>query len=97
MRRAARVDANHAVIVGALRACGAKVHSLAAVGGGVPDLLVWHPATKALRLFEVKDGAKVKSARALTEEQVKWHAEWHGAPIVIVETVEQAVAALVGK
>ena len=40
MRRAARVDRNQAEIVVALRAGGASVQPLHAVGKGVPDLLV---------------------------------------------------------
>ena len=40
MRRAAKIDSNHAEIVAALRGIGAYVMSLASVGGGCPDLLV---------------------------------------------------------
>jgi hypothetical protein len=40
MRRAARVDANHLDIAHALRRAGVHVTSLAAVGKGVPDLLL---------------------------------------------------------
>jgi hypothetical protein len=40
MRRAAKIDANQPQIVEALRKAGATVHSLAAVGNGIPDLLV---------------------------------------------------------
>ena len=40
MRQAAKVDDNQAAIVEALRSLGASVESLAAVGKGVPDLLV---------------------------------------------------------
>lgn len=63
-RRAARVDANQASVVKALRKCGARVVSLAAIGNGCPDLLVgfrseWH-------VLEVKDGSKAPSARKLT-------------------------------
>lgn len=90
MRRAAKVDANHAVIVGGLRACGAKVLSLAAVGKGCPDLLVLHRGQ--LRLLEVKDGRKPPSARALTPDQVAFHAEW---PVTVVKSVEEAICALV--
>lgn len=92
MRRAARVDANQSAIVAALRKCGCRVESLAAVGNGIPDLLVM----RGFRLFllEIKDGSKVPSARKLTPDQVKWHAEWAGAPLAVVETVEQALAAL---
>lgn len=39
-RRAARTDANHTDVVGALRDVGTSVSSLAAVGHGVPDLVV---------------------------------------------------------
>lgn len=91
MRRAAKVDANHSAIVGALRACGASVQSLAAVGQGCPDLLVAHRGRNLL--IEVKDGSKVPSARKLTPDQTEWHSAWR-AKVVVVETVEQAVAAL---
>lgn len=98
MRRAARVDANQGDIVDALRGVGCSVTSLAAVGQGVPDLLVgWlDPRTgdRELALFEVKDGAKPPSKRKLTDRQVDWHAEWRGRPVVVVETVEQALEAV---
>ena len=90
MRRAARVDANHALIVAGLRTCGARVLSLAAVGHGCPDLLVSHHA-RGLQLFEVKDGMKAKSKQALTPDQVAFHVAW---PVVVVNSVEQAIAAL---
>lgn len=90
-RRAARVDANHAVIVAGLRACGATVQSLAAIGAGCPDILVGHRGRNLM--FEIKDGAKVPSARALTADQVEWHAAWRGS-VVVVNNVEQAIAAL---
>jgi hypothetical protein len=89
-RYAARVDANQAVVVAALRACGAEVLSLAPMGGGVPDALVLHRGK--LHLMEIKDGAKVKSARALTPAQVEFHKRW---PVTVVENVQQALAALV--
>lgn len=91
MRRAAKVDANQAEIVAALRKIGASVQPLHAVGAGCPDLLVgWRGITT---LLEVKDGKKPPSARKLTEDQVKWHAEWRGQ-VTVVETVEQAIEAV---
>ena len=90
MRHAARVDANHALIVAGLRACGARVLSLAAVGKGCPDILVSHP-TRGLQLMEIKNGKKPPSARALTTDQVDFHQHW---PVTVVTNVEQAVAAL---
>lgn len=88
MRRFAKVDANHAEIVAAFRACGALVCSLAAVGKGVPDLLV----AKGRRVFivEVKDGSKVPSKRKLTKAQADWHAL--GWPVSIVQDVPGALA-----
>lgn len=92
MRRAARVDANHAVIVGGLIRCGASVQSLANTGQGCPDLLVGHRGRNLL--MEIKDGSKPPSARKLTPDQVEWHAQWRGR-VIVVENVEQAIAALV--
>lgn len=89
MRRAAKVDANHSVIVGALQACGAQVLSLAQLGKGVPDLLVLHAGR--LILLEVKDGSKPNSARKLTPDQVEFHRLW---PVTVVETVDQAISVL---
>ncbi len=91
MRRDARVDDNHAEIVRVLRECGMTVESLAAVGGGVPDLLVgWHGRNW---LLEVKDGRKVPSARLLTPDQQEWHERWRGQRAV-VESPEQALRVL---
>jgi len=90
MRRAAKVDANQTGIVLALRDHRCDVLSLAAVGNGCPDLLVWSPWTRSLHLLEVKDGAKPPSARKLTPDQVEFHAKW-GGPISVVTSVEEAL------
>lgn len=92
MRRAARTDANHEEIVKALRAVGATVQSLAAVGHGVPDLLVGYQGKTIL--MEVKDGKKPPSKRELTEDQVKWIDSWSGGSVFIVDNVEAAWNAL---
>ena len=92
MRRAARTDANHEEIVKALRAVGATVQSLAAVGHGVPDLLVGYQGKTIL--MEVKDGTKSPSKRQLTEDQVKWIDAWTGGSVFIVDNVEAAWNAL---
>jgi hypothetical protein len=76
VRRAAKVDRNHSEIAGAFVALGCSVRSLAAVGGGMPDLIVSVPGF--CMMVEVKDGEKPPSARKLTEDQVKFHAEWQG-------------------
>jgi hypothetical protein len=92
MRYAARVDANHTEIVGALRAAGATVHSMAALGGGFPDLLVGHAGKTAL--IEVKDGAKIPSKRKLTPDQQDFHANWKGGTLAVVDSAEAALRVL---
>lgn len=90
--RAAKVDRNQPEIVAALRKVGAFVQSLAAVGQGVPDLLVGFRGETVL--IEVKDGAKPASSRQLTDDQVKWHAAWPGGRCVVVKDVPEALAAI---
>ena len=92
MRRAAKVDANHREIVDALRAAGASVHSLAGVGNGCPDLLVGAAGRTAL--VEVKDGSLPPSARRLTSDQCKFHAEWKGGTLAVVCDVDSALRVL---
>ena len=92
MRRAAKIDANQTQVVLALQAAGATVQSLAAVGQGVPDLLVGFQG-KTL-LMEVKDGQKPPSARRLTEDQLKWHGAWRRGPLAVVDGVDAALRVL---
>jgi hypothetical protein len=92
MRRAAHIDANQPEIVAALRAAGASVEpKLARVGEGCPDLLVGIRGVTTV--FEIKDGAKPPSKRALTKDEVTWHNAWNGS-VYIVESVEQALQIL---
>lgn len=92
MRRAARVDRNQPEIVAALRNAGAFVQSLAAVGEGVPDLLVGIDGRTVL--VEVKDGSRPPSERQLTDQQIEWHAAWPGGRCVVVRDVPEALAAI---
>lgn len=88
-RRAAKVDANQARIVKALRDVGASVTSLAAVGSGVPDLLVGF--RRNTYIFECKDGDKPPSQQRLTDDQVVWHRDWRGGTLKVVRSVEEAL------
>ena len=92
MRQAAKIDANQTAIVAALRAIGCTVVSLAAVGRGVPDLLVGNAGHTFL--LECKDGAKPPSARRLTEDQLTWHGNWRGGPLAVVCDIESAIRAV---
>ena len=94
MRYAARVDANQTQIVSALRAAGATVQSLSAVGQGCPDLLVGYQGTNIL--MEIKDGKKSPSDRKLTSDQIVWHSEWNGV-VFLVTSVNEALELLRGK
>lgn len=92
MRRAAKVDGNHAAIVATLRAAGCTVQSLAAVGEGVPDLLVGRAGKTYL--LEVKDLRQPASKRRLTGPQIRWHRRWRGRPAWVVLTPERALEAV---
>ena len=91
MTRAAKTDANHTEIVAALRQVGATVQSLAAVGQGVPDLMVAFRSN--LHLLEIKDGTLPPSHRRLTPEQERWHSTW-GSPVKVVKDVWEALEAI---
>ena len=91
MRRIARVDANQREVVAALRAAGASVQLLHAVGEGCPDLLVGYKGLNML--LEVKDGSKPPSAQKLTPQQEEWHRDWRGHRVV-VNSPEAALTAI---
>lgn len=88
MRRAAKVDDNHGLVVRALRAAGWQVESLAPLGRGIPDLLVAKAGLNML--LEVKDGRKPPSARVLTLAESRFFGRWPGAK-AIVESPEEAI------
>jgi len=97
MRRAARIDGNHAKIVQALVASGAKVQSLAALGGGCPDLLVSRGGVNYL--LEVKRpelqtyAPKGWPEKKRLAEQQAWRDAWRG-PVKVVYSVDQALEAI---
>ncbi len=86
--RAAKIDAKQPTIVEALEAVGASVQSLAGVGVGCPDLLVWY-GTYYLLEIKNRDGRGVK----LTDDQEDWHRDWKGT-VHIVSTVKEALDAI---
>ena len=86
MRRAAKVDATQSAIVSALRKAGCQVESLAAVGRGVPDLLVSRGGGRGLYLLECKS-----KGGSLTPAQRKWHALF---PVHVVTDAESALRAV---
>lgn len=92
MRRAAKVDSNHSEIVDALRSLpGVSVQSLAAVGGGVPDLLVSVAGRNLLLEVKVPNGRKARRRWVLTPDQEQWHRLWTGQ-VAVVCSADEAVA-----
>lgn len=85
-RRAAKVDANQAEVVDALRRIGASVQTLHAVGMGCPDILVGFRSINLL--MEIKDGDKPASATNLTSWQEDWHLKWEGQAAVVYSADE---------
>ncbi len=84
MRRAAKVDSNHAEIVAALRSAGATVQSLATIGQGCPDLLVGISGKTALLEVKAPKGR-------MTPDQHEWHAAWRGGTLAVVDSPEAAL------
>ena len=83
MRRRGKVDRNHTEIVEALRVCGWHVLSLADLGNGVPDLLIFKPG-RTMQLAEIK----TRTGR-ITRAQAQFMADW---PVTIVRSVDEALA-----
>lgn len=86
MRRIARIDANQPALVSELRAAGFRVSVVSMLGGGHADLIV--ARNGVMRWVEVKNPDMPPSARALTEAEAKWQAEWSGY-VITVERAEQ--------
>lgn len=84
MRRAAKVDVNHAEIVSEFRRLGASVIDLSRVGGGVPDLCIG--VAQRTALVEIKKDAKAK----FTPDQLDFMTYWNGQPVFRCETLEHA-------
>ena len=91
MRRAARVDRNHAEITAALRKVGATVCDLSAAGEGCPDLLVGYRGRNFL--MEVKDPKQPPSKRKLTPAQEDFRNGWKGQ-YAVVQTIDDALTVL---
>ena len=89
MRARAKTDANHAAVVDALRRIGASVRSTASIGDGFPDIAVGYRGQNFL--LEIKDGSKVPSRRALTDEEKLFAFEWRGH-YAVVTSADQAIA-----
>jgi len=82
MRRAARVDGNHSQMIDAFRSLGCSVLSLAAMGNGVPDLLVAIQGNTWLVEVKMPKGKQ-------TADQVEFAKHWQGK-MAIARNIEEA-------
>lgn len=90
MRYAARVDANQAEIVAALRKAGASVWFI-----GLPvDLLVGFQGKTMLMEVKTLTGKRKPRAADHTPLQVTFMAEWRGGAVSTVTDVDGALRAL---
>ena len=76
MRRAAKIDANQTEIVDAFRKLGCCVQSLAALGKGVPDIMV--SLGGITWLVEIKSGKSKENPL-----QTAWASSWLGCRAVV--------------
>ena len=85
-RRASRVDANHSQIAEAAMKLGCRVLSLAPLGNGAPDLLLYQPRARRFHLVEVKvPTGKVNALQA--EFASKW-------PVTVIRDVSDLLKLL---
>jgi hypothetical protein len=85
-------DANQPQIEADLRAIGASVVDLSAVGFGCPDLLVGY--RDQTYLMEIKDPSKPKGDQKLKKGQLEFHGAWKGRPIAVIKSSDEAFAAM---
>ena len=89
MRRAAKVDDNHAAIRDLLRSVpGVAVWDSSAFGGGFVDLIVRHG--ERVWYVEVKNPDMVPSKQRLTEAEEKFRS-FIGSAYVVVKTKAEAL------
>jgi Holliday junction resolvase len=84
--KAKRVDMNQKEIVLTLRDLGMSVFHLHEVGKGCPDILAG--INGQTYLIEIKKDAKA----SFTPAQIEFQANWKGAPVVRLNSVEEAIA-----
>jgi hypothetical protein len=88
--RAKKIDANQNSIVENLRKIpGISVCITSSLGNGFVDIVVGVNDSRNY-LIELKDGNKPPSARKLTEEESKFHANWKGQ-IAVASSLEDCL------
>jgi len=88
MRYDKRTDDNHREVIDELRKTMPEVtvFDASGAGNGFPDVVLgWNGRNY---LFEIKDPAKVPSARSLTDKQKEFHEGWQGQVHVVHSAAE---------
>jgi hypothetical protein len=87
-----RTDANHKQMIDGLRKIpGISIFSTHMVGKGFPDIVIGYKGINYL--VEIKDGAKTKSRKKLTDDEIKFHGSWLGQ-IMIAENIDDVLRLL---
>lgn len=94
MRRAARTDANHTAIIKAMRQLGAYVIDTSALPKFVDAVAGFRGHTFLVEIKRPPGPKGGTSGRHLTPDQAKLHAEWTGGTLVLMDSPEAAVRAL---
>lgn len=89
LRTAARVDANQAEIVEALRGIGASVLLVFQLKNCFDILVGYRGRT---HLMEIKDPSQPPSRRKLTEGEEAFRQAWRGSPYHVVHTTQEAIS-----
>ena len=89
MRRAAKVDGNHASLREMARQCGIFWVDTFQLGKGAPDAFACNNGQ--WWAIEIKDPAQPPSKQRLTDDEQEWHklAAWNHAPVAIVRTIDE--------
>jgi hypothetical protein len=88
-------DSNHTEICTELRKVdGVSVLELYMVGGGAPDLLVGYNGVDQLMEIKCREAGHMSKTQPLRPDQVSWHSEWKGRPVVVVFSVADALRAI---
>ena len=91
--RAPKKDANHGEIVAKFLDHGASVLDVSSLPGEALDIVVGYSGID--QRVEIKDGAKVPSARKLTDSEAETFRTWKGRPPIVVACLEDVTAVLV--
>jgi Holliday junction resolvase len=92
VRKHGRVDCNHTRVVAELRAAGFSVLILAALGHGIPDLLVGKNGHMLLVEIKKEPGPRGGDPGSLTPDQVRWISEWKGGRVLVAHSAHQVIS-----